>query len=124
MRYNRSPIDPSKELVDMAETQVWLRIKSRNTIYDWLNEDSPRFKNDFPPPFKIGSRLRWYKEDVARFIDSCASAEGNSTEDIQAAHVRVNPSADHASAQNASRGYLSTPAPRRHSNQVRIHRVR
>jgi predicted DNA-binding transcriptional regulator AlpA len=77
MLYNTDSIDPGKELVGMDELLTWLLVKSESTIYDWLNEDSPRFKNYFPRPFKVGSRLRWYREDICRFIESCALASSN-----------------------------------------------
>ena len=73
MMYNTNPIDPSKELLGMKELLAWLLIESESTIYDWLNKESPRFKSDLMPPFRIGRCIRWYKEDICRFIESCAA---------------------------------------------------
>lgn len=44
---------------------------SRSTIYDWMNEKSPRFDPTFPRPIKLGSNsIGWLEHQVVEWIES------------------------------------------------------
>lgn len=48
---------------------------ARSTLYDWINPDSPRFKEDFPKRVKIGRMVFWRLSEVEEFILSQAEME-------------------------------------------------
>lgn len=51
-----------------------------STLYDWMNERSPRYDPTFPRPFKLGaSAVGWLESDVCRWIEAkMAAARGES----------------------------------------------
>lgn len=39
-----------------------------STLYDWLQQKSPRYKSDFPKPRKIGSHNAWLEADIEKWL--------------------------------------------------------
>jgi len=40
-----------------------------STLQDWLNEKSPRYKSDFPPPIYLSSRCVRYRDtDIIAWV--------------------------------------------------------
>lgn len=39
-----------------------------STLYDWINPESPRFKEDFPKRIKIGRMVFWRLAEIEDFI--------------------------------------------------------
>lgn len=54
-----------------------------STIYDWMNERSPRYDRTFPKPFKLGaSAVGWLESDISRWIEAkVAAARGGAQGD-------------------------------------------
>lgn len=73
MRCNSTQIDLTRKLITMAILLDLLHLKSRSTIYDWLNDSSPRHKQCLPLPFKMGRKLVWYQDDIEKFVEVCSS---------------------------------------------------
>lgn len=53
----------------------------RSTIYERLNERSPRFDSTFPRPIRLssstvgrGGSVGWLEADICRWIEGCAAA--------------------------------------------------
>ena len=64
---------PKKQILRMKGLTVKLGV-SRSAVYDWLDCRSPRFKPDFPRPFKLtpklqGGAIGWLESDVDAWIE-------------------------------------------------------
>lgn len=44
---------------------------ARSTIYDWMNENSPRYDPSFPKPLKLGkSSIGWFESKLIEWLEN------------------------------------------------------
>ncbi len=61
---------PTQRIIRLPETSNRTG-KKRSTIYDALNEKSPRYDPTFPRPLKLGARaIGFYESEVQAWIES------------------------------------------------------
>lgn len=65
----------TQQLVRLDDVLELLGGIARSTLYDWINPDSPRFKEDFPKRVKIGRMVFWRLSEVEEFILSQVEVE-------------------------------------------------
>lgn len=64
------PHQQNEKILRAKEVRAKLGI-ARSTLYDWLNEKSPRYDASFPGQIKLGlSSVGWLESEINQWIDS------------------------------------------------------